>query len=474
MLFNTWQFGLFFVVVFAIYHTLSVRPQNVLLLLASYFFYGCWDYRFLGLIFVSTAVDFTTSLYMEGAGPRRRRILLWTSVFTNLGILGVFKYFNFFVDSASGLLEGLGFQAHLPILRIVLPVGISFYTFQTMAYTIDVYRRKLKPTRDLLLFAVYVSYFPQLVAGPIERPQHLLPQFSAPRRVGTAQLASGALLVLIGLVRKVVIADVVAPEVDAAFGDPLNVTSLHLLRAVLLFSLQIYGDFAGYSDIARGISRMLGIELMRNFRHPYFARSITEFWRRWHISHSTWLRDYLYIPLGGNRGPRWFVYRNLMLTMLLGGLWHGAAWTFVAWGGLHGLGLVLHKIWQGRRSRVAPGPPGSLVTGLQIACSWAATMALVGIAWIFFRAPGFHAAWQVITGIVSLRGFTDTSLAFWSLPFSRMALVLFLDVPQFLAGDDAAILGWPWPVRGLSYAGLVMALVLLRREISVPFIYFQF
>jgi alginate O-acetyltransferase complex protein AlgI len=474
MLFNTWEFLIFFVVVYAGYLlTLRrVQLQNLFLLLASYVFYGWWDWRFLGLLLLSTVIDYAVARAIVSAPDHRKKPLLMVSVLSNLGILGFFKYFNFFLDSVAQGLQTLGLEPNLPALSIVLPVGISFYTFQTMSYTIDVYRGRMPATRDLVAFAVYVCYFPQLVAGPIERADHLIPQFVRPRAVSWAQFSSGALLMLIGLVRKVAIADVVAADVNAAFAQPDQMSAMTLLRAVILFALQIYGDFAGYSDMARGLSRMLGIELMENFNHPYFSTNITVFWRRWHISLSSWLRDYLYITLGGNRGPTWFVYRNLMLTMLLGGLWHGAAWTFVVWGGLHGAALAAHKLSLGDRK-----PPEGLTARTpaalaRAALSWAATMALVCLAWVFFRAPDFSTAWSVLAGIASLRG--GLELSAWVLPVGMTALLLLIDLPQHLQRDHTAMLRWPWPLRGLVYAGLILAMVLLRSGDEVPFLYFQF
>ncbi|MCC7407270.1 MAG: MBOAT family protein [Phycisphaeraceae bacterium] len=474
MLFNTWEFGFFFLVVFLLYHLLGMRGQNVLLLMASYIFYGAWDWRFLSLLWISTVVDYTVALFMPSASPRRRKLLLLVSLFSNLGILGFFKYFNFFVDSAVVLLESVGFEAHMPVLSIVLPVGISFYTFQTMAYTIDVYRGRMEPTRDPLVFGLYVAFFPQLVAGPIERAQHLIPQFTRPRLADAHMLASGALLILIGLVRKVAIADVVAGEVDAVFANPGALSAPMLVRGVFLFALQIYGDFAGYSDIARGTSRMLGVELMENFNHPYFSTNITVFWRRWHISLSTWLRDYLYIPLGGNRGPTWFVYRNLMLTMLLGGLWHGAAWTFVVWGGIHGLALVIHKLYL--RDKKCPDVPRLESAGDwgRAAIAWLITFPIVLLTWVFFRATNLGNAFDVLRGILTLRDITAISPRDLVLPMGMTALLLFIDIPQFLRRDHTVMLSWPWVVRGLVYTGMILLLILIRVEDDVPFIYFQF
>lgn len=477
MLFNSWEFLIFFVVVLGLYGISATRVQNLLLLGASYFFYGWWDWRFLSLILVSTTVDYAVArriarLREEDAEQRKRRQWLMVSLVANLGLLATFKYLGFFVDSTVAALEALRIQAHAPVLKIVLPVGISFYTFQTMAYTIDVYRGRVEPVRDPLRFALYVAYFPQLVAGPIERPGRLLPQLAKARRVEWKDLCSGAHLVFIGLVRKVGIADVVAVKVDQIFATPGELSSSTLALGTVLFAVQIYGDFAGYSAIARGVSRMLGIELMENFRWPYFATNITHFWRRWHISLSTWLRDYLYIPLGGNRGPRWFVYRNLMLTMLLGGLWHGASWTFVVWGALHGGALVVHKLWT--RDRKIEGDRTELSGGRLpgILASWALTMSVVLVAWIFFRAPTFADAWTVLTGIFAARGPLDLGL----LRFTGLMVLwmLVLDVPQARRWDQGALMHWAWPLRGVAYFVFVILMVVLEREKDGTFIYFQF
>ncbi len=501
MLFNSWEFAVFFVGVFLIYRQLGHRQQNVLLLIASYVFYGWWDWRFLSLIWISTIVDYLVARRLgrmptpnppaNTATAARRRAVLMISIITNLGLLGFFKYFNFFVDSAAVLLETIGMNANLPALRVVLPVGISFYTFQTLGYTIDVYRGRAEPERDPITFATYVAYFPQLVAGPIERATHLLPQLARPRRANTDKLATGSLLILIGLTRKVAIADPLAGIVDRAFADPAIWGSADLMLAVAAFALQIYCDFAGYSDIARGTSRMLGIELMENFNHPYFAVDITTFWRRWHISLSTWLRDYLYIPLGGNRGSRLFTYRNLMLTMLLGGLWHGAAWTFVAWGGVHGLALAAHKMLVAARpseptspptpsstpARTSPPTPTSLPapasTPARRILGWSVSMTVVLFAWIFFRAQTFEVAYEMIVGIGALRGGLPEAGA--AVTFvALLSLLLFIDVPQYLRGRHAAMIEWHWLPRGLVYAAFILLILLLTPEDDVPFIYFQF
>ncbi len=334
MLFNSFEFFLFLPCVLLLYYVLSQGYQNAFLLAASYFFYGFWDYRFLSLLVISTVVDFICGQKIHRAvQSQARRFWLTLSVCTNLGLLGFFKYFNFFCESFTVFLDRFGLSVSSPVLYVVLPVGISFYTFQTMSYTIDIYRRQAEPTRDFLSFALYVAYFPQLVAGPIERSTRLLPQILTCRRVDNEMISDGARLILTGYIQKVFIADSVAPYVDKAFQAPNGLAWSALLMSLYLFSIQIYCDFAGYSNIARGVSKLLGIDLMVNFRQPYLSTNITAFWRHWHISLSAWLKDYLYIPLGGNRHGRLNTYRNLMLTMLLGGLWHGASWTFVVWGG---------------------------------------------------------------------------------------------------------------------------------------------
>jgi D-alanyl-lipoteichoic acid acyltransferase DltB (MBOAT superfamily) len=393
-------------------------------------------------------------------------------VILNLTFLGVFKYYNFFAESLAALLGAVHVRASLPVLNVILPVGISFYTFMSLSYTIDVYRGDTKPARSFLDYALFVAFFPHLVSGPIVRDTVLIPQLQQPRTLTSAKLQSGALLVLIGLARKFA-ADYLAADVDAAFSHPTAHGASTLLVAVFMFSLQIYGDFAGYTDIARGISRMMGIELVKNFDHPYFSTNITAFWRRWHMSLSSWLRDYLYIPLGGNRGSAFFGYRNLMLTMLLGGLWHGASWNFVVWGGLHGLALSVHKL--ALRGR-APEVHAERMGPRQLA-GFALTMAWVALAWVFFRAQTFADALHVIGRITHLEAAPEAARVSGSM--LRHALVSFavlmaIDLPQARAREETVWLRWPWPVRALLYAAVIVTLVLIRTSRDVPFIYFQF
>ena len=470
MTFNSLEFFVFLPTVVGLYWALPQRPRLWLLLVASYVFYGWWDARFLGLLALSTVVDFTISRAIHRSEDERRRLaLLWTSAAVNLGILGTFKYANFFIASANQAFERLGLGGVDRTLAIVLPVGISFYTFQTMSYTFDVYRRRIEPTDDLVTFGVYVAFFPQLVAGPIERAHHLLPQFQRPAVPPTqTEVRSALVLIFQGIVKKVVIADSLAPVVESGFGKAGTAGWVSLLVAVYAFALQIYGDFSGYTDVARGAARLLGIDLMRNFEQPYLSRSITEFWRRWHISLSTWLRDYLYVPLGGNRGRPLTTARNLMLTMVLGGLWHGAAWTFVAWGTLHGVFLAVERPFR-HRSRAGDERP----------LSWhdlpavLVTFHLVCLAWIFFRATGFANAWDVLAGLVSLRpGPIDVGDVAWLVVVALA--VLALDLAQHRSREHSVVLHLPAIPRGLVYGVAAVALLVFSGGTPVPFLYFQF
>ena len=437
-------------------------PRRVwVLLIASYVFYGAWDVRFLALVWVSTAVDYLVATRIAATDDElRRRRLLWVSIGTNLGILGFFKYAGFFVASGQEMLRRVGLEGSQWTLQILLPVGISFYTFQTLSYTIDVHRRRVDAEHHLPTFALYVAYFPQLVAGPIERASRLLPQLrQLPGRVPGPQLASGLRLIMLGLVQKAVLADMVAPHVNRVHADPSRATSLTALVAVVGFSVQIYGDFAGYSNIARGTSRLLGVELMVNFTEPYRSRSITEFWRRWHISLSAWLRDYLYIPLGGNRCGAWITRRNLLATMLLGGLWHGAAWTFVAWGALHGTYLLMERAGnpEGRRSPL-----------------WVpVTFALVSLTWIPFRAASFADT----TALLDALGSGDWSRG--SLPASAIATVFgaagLMTVIDGRLRTGPVLQSAPGSfARGLAYGTAVTAVLVATATTAEPFLYFQF
>lgn len=476
MLFNSWEFLIFLPIVLGLYYLLhrSLKAQNIMLLAASYVFYGWWDWRFLSLILISSLLDFFCGRAIDRSTSKRRKTLfLVFSIAGNLGILGFFKYFNFFVDSAAGLLSLFGLQAHMPTLMIILPVGISFYTFQTMSYTLDIYKGKFKPTNDFLNFMLYVSYFPQLVAGPIERASHLLPELEKPRSFNRQQILEGVTLILIGYFRKVVIADNLAPMVERAFSDPTGASSGLLLGGLYAFALQIYGDFAGYSDIARGISKVMGIELMVNFQQPYFSTSITEFWRRWHISLSSWLRDYLYIDLlGGNKKGKFRTYLNLFLTMFLGGLWHGAGWTFVVWGILNGIYLAAEKMTLfARRKFEIPEPRASFGTWIVRLLRMVFVFHLVCLTWIFFRAPNFTLAFQYLIGIFSNGGWLE--LLSPGLLFAWLA-ILAIDVPIYLTRDHTVVLRLPRLAQVAVLAAIILIIITYSASGKTPFIYFQF
>lgn len=345
MLFNSLNFIIFIIAVFLIYPRLPHRGQNIFLILASYIFYGFWDWRFIFLLFALTIINFVFGqLLGQSVKQERKKLLVTVATVANLGILCFFKYFNFFIESAASLLSVFGLRPNLPSLQIILPLGISFYTFQIMTYTLDIYRGKLKPTKSFVDFALFVSFFPQLFAGPISRATSLLPQTAKPRQLTKVKVLTGLNLILLGYFKKVAIADSLAPFIDKTFASPGLMTSGQLWTGAYAFTIQLYCDFSGYTDIARGIALILGLTIAENFNAPYLSRSITELWQRWHISLSTWLRDYLYISLGGNRKGSIRTYVNLWITFLLCGLWHGAAWTYVIWGLAHGLWLTCHRI----------------------------------------------------------------------------------------------------------------------------------
>lgn len=459
MLFNSLIFVVFFIVVYGLYLLLEFRFQNIMLLVASYLFYGWWDWRFLFLIFISTIADYNISIWIQRCTHRAsKRAWLTASVVINLGILFVFKYFGFFIESFADILSLVGMQPNLPVLQFVLPVGISFYTFQTLSYTIDVYRGQLQPIRNPLNFALFVAYFPQLVAGPIERATSLLPQIANPRKISRDQCDEGAWLILIGYYKKVVLADNLAPLVDQVFNTPSATHGMAIPAALLGFAFQIYGDFSGYSNIARGISKWLGIELMVNFRMPYFASSPSDFWRRWHISLSTWLRDYLYIPLGGNRRGSLKTYRNLALTMLLGGVWHGAAWHYVIWGAYHGMLLVIQKLVgvHGFRNRIL----GAL-------CFFPLTL----IGWLFFRVN------ELGDVVVLLK---QTLYWSWSGKVLLLTIAVFavplvaLEILQEKTNDMMAVKRLPRHIKLPLYSFLLFCIFACGATKNSAFIYFQF
>jgi len=475
LLFNSLHFLWFFVLVWGAYWVLRRRRrvQNGLLLVASYFFYGYWDWRFLSLILLSTVVDYGCGLAMarspRGAPGRTRWLIL--SLVVNLGALGFFKYWNFFVESFQDLLAGFGFDTSAGTLRILLPVGISFYTFQTLSYSIDRWREKAPPERSFIDFAFFVSFFPQLVAGPIVRARDFLPQAGRLRTFRWGDQALGLRLALWGLFKKVVVADNMAPLVDGTFAQEGELGWLTRLLAVYAFTVQIYCDFSGYTDIARGTARMLGFHFPWNFRMPYFASDPSAFWRRWHMSLSSWLRDYLYIALGGNRrGPR-RTYVNLMLTMVLGGLWHGAAWNFVLWGFYQGLLLIVHRLWTGGRERLAGSRAGD-------ALRWFVFFQLVCFGWLLFRAESLG---QIVRwlgpggGLLAGLPLSETVATGVLLGGLGTLLVLVWDLVLERRGEDETPLDRSKPLTQAAVcAGLYLAVSFGGRFLGNEFIYFQF
>jgi D-alanyl-lipoteichoic acid acyltransferase DltB (MBOAT superfamily) len=485
LLFTSWVFWLFLPLVLGGYFLLrrQLRAQNLFLLLASLVFYGWWDWRFLGLLVLSSAVDYIAALYLDrrraGTGeyalsPRTRKRLLAASMIANLGILAFFKYFNFFEEN---LVESLSWLLGYPVdstgLEIVLPVGISFFTFQSMSYTIDVYRGELRATRHWIEYGTFVAFFPQLVAGPIVRARDYLPQIEKRRRFDARRFNEGGYLILWGMFKKVVIADNLAPVVDKVFAaDPASLGGATVVLATYAFAFQIYCDFSGYTDIARGCAKLMGFEFHLNFNLPYAARTPSEFWKRWHISLSTWLRDYLYIPLGGNRARSARVYVNLMVTMVLGGLWHGASWTFVVWGFYQGALLV---IWRFATPRLAAIPALARLHELRVVrfVEWAVFFHLVCLGWLIFRAQSFGQIVDMLSAIAGgLHGRGALDLA-WRLIFFTWPLVL-MQIVQHRTGRLDVVLGLAAPVRGAIYAAWLIGIVVFGQFHGNEFIYFQF
>ena len=474
MLFNSLEFAIFLAVVWTLYWIVPasrLRAQNLLVLAASYLFYGWWDWRFLALIAISSAADFSVGKALGYATrPAHRRFLLLTSLVVNLGLLGFFKYFNFFADSLAAALAPLGIELGHVSLNIVLPVGISFYTFQTLSYTIDVYRRRLAPTKDAVAFFAFVSFFPQLVAGPIERAANLLPQFERPRSFDDVAAGHGLRLILWGLFKKIVVADNCGILVDTAFASPATFNSAELWVAAFLFAVQIYGDFSGYSDIARGVAALFGFRLMVNFAMPYFATTIGDFWRRWHISLSTWFRDYLFIPLGGSRVDAWRAARNVLVTFVVSGLWHGANWTFVVWGFLHGTWYLAEQAWQGYRvpaevrMRRGPNALSTFVAGLT-------TFTFVLLAWVVFRAASLEHASDYLVRMFDMQDMGMPTRGTFALTIAGGFLTV-----EWLRRHARHVLdlrSWPVSTRWGAYAGVALW-VLAEAGSPRTFIYFQF
>lgn len=457
----------------------SIKLQNLLIVIASYVFYGWWDWRFLSLIAFSTLVDYSVGIRLGiEQNQLKRKILLWTSIIVNLGFLGFFKYYNFFLDNFTQAFSFLGRDISVSSLNIILPVGISFYTFQTLSYSIDVYKGKLKPTKDIIAFSAFVSFFPQLVAGPIERATNLLPQFYKSREFDYNKAVDGMRQILWGLFKKVVIADNAAVFANLIFNNSADYSGSTLLLGAIFFSFQIYGDFSGYSDIAIGTSRLFGFDLMRNFHFPYFSRDIAEFWRRWHISLASWFRDYLYIPLGGSRGSTWMKVRNIFIIFLVSGFWHGANWTFIVWGVLNALYFLPLLLAKKNRNYLGPVAEDKVWPNIKEASMMIGTFGLTVLAWVFFRAENVGHGFSIMSEILS-----SSLLSLPAFEGKQRAAIVLLLIAIFMLiewngrDEDYAIanLGMKWkrPVRYALYYGIMFALVWFQGE-QQEFIYFQF
>jgi D-alanyl-lipoteichoic acid acyltransferase DltB (MBOAT superfamily) len=471
MLFNSIEFLIFLIIVFVLYWFVfkKTKQQNILILLASYIFYGWWDWRFLSLIFLSTLVDFSIGKYLEITDEKRKRKwALGLSLFFNLGMLGFFKYYNFFIENFVIGFQQLGIQMNVSSLQIILPVGISFYTFQTLSYTIDVYQKKLTPSNNFVSFASFVSFFPQLVAGPIERATNLLPQFHKERKFDYNYAVSGMKLILWGLVKKVVIADNCAVYVNQIFDNYQEQSGLTLIIGAVFFAFQIYGDFSGYSDIAIGTARLFGFDLMRNFKYPYFSRDIAEFWRNWHISLTTWFRDYVYIPLGGSKGSKTFQLRNVFIIFLVSGFWHGANWTFIAWGALNALLFVPLLLTNRNRKNIDVNHKN---TSIKDILSIIATFSVTCLAWVFFRAETITEAIQYIGSIFDISNFLPSVIR-----QKRMFPVLFIFILiEWLSRRDEIVVVFKNKFRYVFYILFIFMILYYSSDSNkTSFIYFQF
>jgi len=477
MIFNSIDFGVFFIVVFllnAFVFNKNLKYRNIFLLVVSYFFYGWWDWRFLILIFFSSMLDFFLGKKIdEEQNPVNRKWLLAVSLGINLGLLGFFKYAGFFVESFTAAFTFFGFPIKSYAINIILPVGISFYTFQTLSYTWDIYKRQLKPNHDVLRFLAFVSFFPQLVAGPIERASHLLPQFDSIKKINYQQLRSGFLLMAVGFFKKIVIADRLARFVDPAFADYDQLAGYSAIIAILFFTLQLYFDFSAYSNIAIGCGRMLGFELSLNFNKPYLSTSFSDFWRRWHISLSSWFKDYVYIPLGGNKSGKFFTIRNFLIVFLLSGLWHGASWNFVLWGLFNGLFLIILDPFVNKFNKFTLG---KLFAGIIVFSCWALSLVL-------FRTSNFEQAKIIYSQIfiISSKTIDSYGLSIKELNFT-FTILIFYFILEWIELNFSSLSDWLFK-RNLLFRWAVYILIILSIIIlgsygsemnDKQFIYFQF
>lgn len=478
MLFNSLQYAFFLPVIFFLYWFVTqgkLKLQNIMLLLASYFFYGCWDWRFVFLLAFSTLLDFYSGLAIESAESKgRKKFWLTLSVGINLGFLAVFKYYNFFIESFAELLSNFGFQANYATLNVILPVGISFYTFHGLSYVFDIYNDKIKATKNLVNYTLFVSFFPLLVAGPIERATHLLPQIEKPRIFSNAKAVDGLKQILWGLFKKIVIADNCAQYANMIFNNSEDYSGGTLFLGALFFTFQIYGDFSGYSDIALGSARLLGFELLKNFNYPYFSRDMAEFWRRWHISLSSWFKDYLYIPLGGSQGGNWMRIRNTFIIFIVSGFWHGANWTFIVWGALNALFIMPSIIFRTNRNNMGVIAQGQVFPGAKEFLNMVVTFILAVFAWIFFRAENVSHA---LTYIGDIFAFDSPSKEFIQ-PYNIYIFIIFFMIIEWFGRESNYAIErfgaqWARPIRWTFYYGLVF-LIFLYFGKEEQFIYFQF
>jgi alginate O-acetyltransferase complex protein AlgI len=477
MLFNSISFAIFLPIVFILYWFVlknRKKEQNLLLLASSFYFYACWDWRFLFLLMFSIALDYFSGIQIEKSTSKSKtKFWLILSIAINLGFLGFFKYYNFFVDSFANLIGEFGFVAHPWTLKIILPIGISFYTFHGLSYIIDVYKKKIKAERNPVDYALFVSYFPLLVAGPIERATHLLPQVKKIRIFNYEQAANGVRQILWGLFKKMVIADNCAPIVNEIFANHDQEPASRLVLGAVLFAFQIYGDFSGYSDIALGTSRLFGMELLKNFNYPYFSRDIAEFWRRWHISLSSWFRDYLYFPLGGSKGGMWMKIRNTFAIFLVSGFWHGANWTFIVWGGLNALFFLPLLIRDKNRNNLEIVAIGKLLPSFRDIFNIALTFSLVCFAWIFFRAESMTVAIQYIQNIFSISVFQFPK-PFPNKEIFFIVIMLAIEWSNREQNHGLEIDRWNSWVRRFFYTIIIYFILRYANFGNNEFIYFQF
>lgn len=483
MLFNSIEFALFLPVVFFLYWFVAnknLKIQNLLLLVASYVFYGWWDYRFLALIAFSSGLDYILGLKIYNAERKKdKKLYVFLSLAVNLGFLGFFKYYNFFAESFVDAFSLFGQKFEVSRLNIILPVGISFYTFQTLSYSLDIYKGKLQPTKDVLAFFAFVSFFPQLVAGPIERASNLVPQFFKPRFFDYSKAVDGCRQILWGLFKKIVIADNCAIYANDIFNNYQDYNGSTLLLGAFFFTFQIYGDFSGYSDIAIGTARLFGFDLMKNFAFPYFSRDIAEFWRRWHISLSTWFRDYLYIPLGGSRLGKWLNIRNVIIVFLVSGFWHGANWTFIVWGGLNALYFIPLMVLNLNRKNTNTVAENRWYPNGKELLQMGVTFLLTLFAWVFFRSENLTHAYLYFSKILSASIFELPFFSGRRGAFTTIFLVFLFTIAEWFGRKDnyaieCYIDNWAQPFRWSFYSLIIFVIGMFMPSVESPFIYFQF